>query len=213
MLGLGRGTLVVEPPTSCDKATIRDGVGAEAGANTEAGRAGLVAPRNRVGRADEGDRRDARRDARSRSSKPTAAASGRRRCGSAWTISAIRHRDAEWAEPLLDASPGKPSPLWSPMQDHDLLAVLPPDRRDDFLLRRLRAESGPLRPSHPAFGLRRVADEPGRHARPPARSSAAFGRSSPRSVRSSPIPRGGPRCGSGRAGSTTRSITTIRSSP
>jgi hypothetical protein len=72
---------------------------------------------------------------------------------SSWAPSAIRQRDAEWAEALLEARPGKPSPMGATSHDQELLAVLPPDRRDSFLLDRLRANSDPLSPSHPAFGF------------------------------------------------------------
>ncbi|WZO97046.1 DUF5691 domain-containing protein [Isosphaeraceae bacterium EP7] len=152
MLGLGRGTLVVAPPTSCDKATIRDGVEPKPPAYLKLGERGwwlheIV------------------------SSVPTKAIAAILEHGpaqvveanrggewevvlrTAWATSAIRQRDAEWAEALLEAGPGKPSDLGGHSQDQGLLAVLPPDRRDAFLLRRLRAEPGPLRPSHPAFGL------------------------------------------------------------
>ena len=54
------GTLVVEPPASCDKATDPRRRGAEAGGEHAARRAGLVAAGGRVGRSDEGDRRAAR---------------------------------------------------------------------------------------------------------------------------------------------------------
>ena len=140
------GTLVVEPPTSCDKALIRDGAEPKPRANiplgerawwlrevvsavpTKAIAALLGVAAAQVVEANRGGEWEGA-------------------LWTAWTISALRQRDAEWAEPLLEASPGKPYPLWSPRQEQDLLAVLPPERRDDYLVRRLRAESASLQPS------------------------------------------------------------------
>jgi Family of unknown function (DUF5691)/SWIM zinc finger len=148
----GDGPLIVEPPTACDKEAIRDGVEPKPPAHLKVGERAwwlheIV------------------------SSVPTlaiAAILGQTPAvlvrasffgeweavlWSGWTTSAIRQRDAEWAEALLDVRPDNPSPLWSISRDRELLTVLPPDRRDSFLLRRIRAESDPLSPSNPAFGL------------------------------------------------------------
>ena len=146
-----KGTaLVVEPPASCDKATARDGVEPKPAAHLKVGErawwlreivssvptkaiAAILgqAPAQVVGANHDGEWEAV--------------------LWSAWATSAIRQTDAEWAEALLEARPGKPSPLGSHSRDQELLAVLPPDRRDLFLLGRLRAQSDPLSPSHPAF--------------------------------------------------------------
>jgi hypothetical protein len=144
------GTLVVEPPAACDKALIRDGVEPKPAANVPLGERAwwlrevvsavptkAIASLLGVAAAQVVE---ANRDGEWEGALWTA-----------WTISALRQRDVEWAEPLLEASRGKPPPLWLHKQKQDLLAVLPPDRRDDYLVRRLGAEPGPIRTAHPAF--------------------------------------------------------------
>ena len=145
------GTLVVEPPASCDKATIRDGAEPKPEANLQLGERAWwlrevvsAVPTKAIATmlgVTAAEVVEANRGGEWEGALWTA-----------WTISALRQRDPEWAEPLLEARPGKTHPLWFPQQEQDLLAVFSPERRDDYLVRRLRAESGPLRSSHPAFG-------------------------------------------------------------
>ncbi len=159
MLGLGRGTLVVEPPASCDKATIRDGVESKPDIHKKLGErawwlreiVSAVPPRAIAAMlgATPAQIVEANRDGEWEGA-----------LGPALIVSTIRHRDSEWAEPLLDAALDKPYPLWDPSRNFELLAILPSDRRDAFLMRRLRAEVGSLRPAHPAVGFIRSLTSP-----------------------------------------------------
>ena len=151
-VALGGGTLVVEPPAACDKLMIRDGVESKRPAILELGdrawwlREILSAVPTRAIAAILG-------------ATPAAIiAAGR---GSdwesaltpSWTVAAIRNRDAEWAEGLLEANAGQPYPLWDPVPRFRAAALLSPDRREAFVLQRLRSDPGPLRSGHPAFGF------------------------------------------------------------
>ena len=198
------------PPAT--RRLIRDGVEPKPAANIAAGRAGLVAARGRVGRADEGDRRDPRRDRRAdRRGQPRRGVGGgavdglddlgappaRRGVGRAAPGGQARQALSPLVPQAGAGPPGGPS-----ARSPGCVPRAPPPRR-----------VRPLAIVAPGLRVRRVRDEPGRHRRPPARSSAAFDRSSRRSTSEFADPARRAALGSGRAGSTTRSIMTIRSSP
>jgi len=66
-----------------------------------------------------------------------------------WALAARRHRDVEWAEALLTASMSKSTKI-----DTDgLMDVLPPERRESFILDILRSNTEPLNGNHPALSL------------------------------------------------------------
>jgi Family of unknown function (DUF5691) len=147
-------TLVVDPPASCDKAMTRDGVEPKPAAYLKVG--------ERAWWLHEIVSSVPTKAITAILGQPPAKIIEASYFGewatvlwSALATSSIRQCDAEWAEPLLDGGPGKPSPLESTSHDQELLEILPPDRRDSFLLGRLRLRVGsdPLSPSHPAFGF------------------------------------------------------------
>lgn len=155
MLGLGRGKVVVEPPSVCDKGMARDGIEPKPPAHAGLGErawwlrevVAAVPPSAMteiLGVPPE---------------KAVAAIKGsdwELELWTGWAASAIRHRDADWAEALLAARPKGNYPRREYSQDHALFALLPPDRRDAFLSRLLDADPGPLDNAHPAFGFVRV---------------------------------------------------------
>jgi hypothetical protein len=153
LLGLGKGRLEVETPASCDKAMLRDGVKPKPNPRSQLGeRAWLLCeilsatpPKSLVtllgvsaGRIVEGSQANEWYEALSLG----------------WTDAAIRLRDTEWAEALLEAAPWTADPAGR--LDHrkqELFTILPPERREDVFLKLLKADAGPLHPNHPAFGL------------------------------------------------------------
>jgi Family of unknown function (DUF5691)/SWIM zinc finger len=146
------GTLVVTPPTACDKAMIRDGVDPKPPPYMQLGerawwlRELMSAVPTRslavlLGATPEALVAASRAGDWESSLTPS------------WTVSALRHRDVTWAEPLLEAVLGKEHPLWNPGHVFRLLALFAPDQREAFLLQRLCADDGPLKTGHPAFGF------------------------------------------------------------
>ncbi len=150
MLGLGSGKLVVEPPAACDKAMIRDGIVAKPPPHSGLGERAWwlrqvvaavpppvmseilgVPAQKAVAASKDGD--------------------WELELWFAWADAAIRSRDVDWAEALLGSSPEESNPRRDPSQDHKLFALLPPDRRDAFLLRVLKADPGPFGAKHPAL--------------------------------------------------------------
>lgn len=66
-----------------------------------------------------------------------------------WMLAARRHRDADWAEALLESAPRSAGEF-----DRDeLLEVLPPERREALVLRALAASPEPLLGGQTAFAL------------------------------------------------------------
>jgi len=150
--GLGRGSLIVEPPAGCDQAMIRDGVEPKPPAHLALGERAWwlreiisAVPTRSVSESLGVDAAEV--VAANRGGEWEAV------LWAAWASSSIRHRDDGWAEALLEASPTLPYPRKDPGLDFLLLAALASDRRDAHLVRRLRSDPGPLRPGHPALGL------------------------------------------------------------
>ena len=138
------GTLVVEPPTACDKAMIRDGVEPKPPAHLKLGErawwlreivsavptaaiaAMLGATPAEIVEANRGGEWEAD-------------------LWSAWATSAVRHRDADWAEPLLRGRPAEAPPLWVAGHRPGTPGGPPaPTGAMRSSLRLLRAEPGPL---------------------------------------------------------------------
>ena len=149
----GRGSLVVVLPSACDKAMIRDGVEPKPEPNMKLGErawwlreiVSAVPPKAMTGFLGV---------PASRIVEASVGSEWALVLWTAWAASTNRHRDAEWAEALLEKSPGGPYPLWNPSQPHDLFTNMPADRRDDYLIRLLRSDPGPLLPRrHAALGF------------------------------------------------------------
>ena len=163
LMGLGRGSLVVEPPIECDKAMVRDGIPPKPGTTGKSGERGTwlsavlmatptaaisamlgVPPGEIVVAAQKNDWHETLR--------------------SAWIASAVAHLDIEWAEALLAASTWKPDPHAGLAVERGLFEILPATRKQAIFLTLLRSTPGGLTSEHPAasfvFALKEAMTEP-----------------------------------------------------
>lgn len=159
LLGLGKGSLIVEPPAACDKAMIRDGISPKLAMRGTLGERGVwlsgiitatppAAISAMLGRSP---------------AEIVEAMRGhdwREAFFEAWAVS-VTDRDAAWAEALLDAT----VPSWIDADSRPAFATsmcncLPGDRRSALVARLLRSRGPFLASSHPAAGLIDTLDRP-----------------------------------------------------
>ncbi len=156
--GAADGPLVVTPPSTADKAMIRDGIDPKSALYPNLGErawwlreiVAAVPPRELVALLG------------APPSEIVAAVTGgewEHVLGPSWMRSSVRNRDASWAEPLLELAQDKSLGFGDSSLPFELLALMPPERREAFVLQRLRADPGPLRPKHPALGFVRALKE------------------------------------------------------
>ncbi len=151
MLGLGHGSLVVEPPAACDKAMLRDGVAIKSPFTNLGERAWWLkeivsaTPPEAIAKM--------LGVSPSEIVEASLKTEWKLALWFAWSVSAIRHGDGDWAEQLFDQDPHPPSQSFHPVSWKHLLAAVPQARLDAMLLRRLRNESDASRLSAPTLKL------------------------------------------------------------
>jgi hypothetical protein len=153
MLGLGRGSLIVEPPSSCDKSMIRDGIRAQATAGSGVGERGTLL-HDVISAAPPSAMAVMLGNPAARIVEASRGGEWAQLLRVAWTAATVRHRDAEWADALLEAYPlivsgGSPADA-----ARSLFEILTPHRQNERLLECIRSVPvSPLKRDHPASAL------------------------------------------------------------